>query len=134
MIVYESLHRYRKPLHAGRLRRLKAVDGTARAGSRVPERICRPHQRYLDAHEGPGVDAENAISGNTRIDVNGKAPTSTIKPLREKDGTPVIGAGGKTIYSGAMDIRYNVGGKIVTVRHYVERNNITSIDQDYKPK
>ena len=77
--------------------------------------------QYYKSHEGAGVSAENDISGSKRITVNGVANTSN---LREVGRT----AQGRKLYSGWKDTLYNKDGKVVTVRDYVEKNNITKVE------
>jgi len=82
--------------------------------------------QYFKSHEGAGVGAENEISGSKRIDVKGFAPTSNLQQVGRSPQ-------GRTLYSGWKDTRYNKDGKVVTVRDYVDKNNITKVE-DIPPK
>ncbi len=106
----------------------KVANNIAKLGHEVAEQtdIQRSEggystDQYYKSHEGAGVGAENEISGATRQDVNGVAPTSNLQQVgRSPQGRP--------LYSGWKDIRYIKNGKPVTVRDYVDKNNITKVE------
>ncbi|WP_315824065.1 RHS repeat-associated core domain-containing protein [Paraflavitalea speifideaquila] len=106
----------------------KVANNIAKLGHEVAEQtdIQRSEggystDQYYKSHEGVGVGAENEISGSVRQDVNGIAPTSNLKQV---DRSPQ----GRPLYSGWKDIRYIKNGKPVTVRDYVDKNNITKVE------
>jgi hypothetical protein len=106
----------------------KVTNDIAKLGHEVAEQtdIQRSEggystDQYYKSHEGAGVGAENEISGATRLDVNGIAATSNLQQVgRSLQCRP--------LYSGWKDIRYTKNGKPVTVRDYVDKNNITKVE------
>ncbi|MEM7374963.1 MAG: hypothetical protein AAF587_40595 [Bacteroidota bacterium] len=74
----------------------------------------RPDQSYVPAHKGPGVDAEDAINGSTRIDIMGiNRETSDIS---------------QDAKNGHIDLRYIKNGKLVIVRTHLKNGNFTKVE------